>query len=176
MNLQDGDIVLTHANSFSTWYRWLFSHLIRIVDGCYYNHAQLFFAGQLHEADLKVRVRDISENDGDNILVLRPSVELTSEEKIKLREFLAEEFDKPYGFIAVIVWQLINVITFRRVWLGHTGAQADKKPYCTEFVSRAYNKLRGYFPEYYKTSPTGVMKLAPFYFYTVFEGKQLKQP
>lgn len=94
--LQDGDVILVHANSFSTWYRWLFSHLIRLFDGCYYNHAQIYFDGKVYEADLKVREIDFEHNTGDNVMVLRPNKELSAEEKKNIIAFLQKEMGKPY--------------------------------------------------------------------------------
>lgn len=169
--LKDGDVILCHANNFSTWYRWLFSHLIRWIDGVYYNHAQIIYNGKIYEADLKVRITDVIENKGDNVLILRPKRDLSANELSLLRDFLEKETGKPYGFAAVIFWQTLYILSGRRIWLGHDGAQADDKPYCTEFVTRAYNKMRGYYPTYYKTAPSGMINDAALYFDVVFEGK-----
>lgn len=168
--LQDGDVILVHANSFSTWYRWLFSHLIRLFDGCYYNHAQIYFDGKVYEADLKVREIDFEHNTGDNVMVLRPNKELSAEEKKNIIAFLQKEMGKPYGFGSVIFFQTLYILTFRRIWLGKKSA-TDDHPYCTSLVTRCYNRVRGYFPEYYLTSPSVMKGEAPLYFYTTFEGK-----
>lgn len=170
MELKDGDVILVHANSFSTWYRWLFSHLIRLLDGVFYNHGQIVSSGLIYEADTKVRTVDVSTLDGDNILVLRPKVPLTEEETTWLSSFLELELGRPYGYFAVLVWQLLYILTSRRIWLGFKGGDADRKPYCTELVSRAYNKMRGYYPTYYKTAPSELLSNGAFYFDVVFEG------
>lgn len=170
---QDGDIVLVHVNKFSTWYRWLFAKLICFIDGVYYHHAQIYFKGYLYEADTKVRQILDSHNEGDEVMVLRLNEPLNFKEGLSLTIQINNSLNKDYDYWGALFHQLVYILFFRRIWIGRTGNEADRKLYCSEFVTSLMYHIRGYFPEHYKISPSRLEQLAPFYYTVVFEGKVL---
>jgi hypothetical protein len=171
LDYHDGDIILVKVNHFTTWYRKLFAKLIQFFDGVYYHHAQIYFKGFLYEANNKVVSQILSYNKGSEIMVLRLNEPLIDEEQLVMQHYLEESLGKNYDYWGAMLHQLIHILLFRRVWIGKKANLADSKPYCTEFVTRAMNKLRGYFPEYYKTSPSKLKTDAALYYKVVFEGK-----
>jgi len=170
MTLQEGDIVLVKVNNFTTWYRWLFAHLIRFVDGVYYHHAQISFGGMLWQANTEVECIEPDYNKGDEVIVLRLKKPLTEKESNRFNKILEEMNGRTYDYWGAIFHQFVYILLFRRVWIGRRGNLADRKAYCTEFVTSIMYRLRGNFPEHYKTGPSKLLQQAPLYYDVVFEG------
>lgn len=160
----DGDIILVHVRKYSVWYRWLFGTLIKFFDQVYYHHAQIYFDGVLYEADTQVRVKLTSENDQDEIIIFRPNIPLTNDEMVIMRSFLNNEVGKTYGYLAAFLFQLLYILSGRRIWLGTSNMKAERTPYCTELVAGAWNSVRGYFPRPWLTSPYVIQRELPQYF------------
>lgn len=164
---QDGDILLLRVNHFRAWYRWLFAKLICFFDGVYYHHAQIYSGGFIYEADTTVKSKPVDFNKSDEIMVLRPIIPLTEIESKQLEFLLDSELGREYDYWGAIFHQLVYIMTFRKIWIGKTGRNASRKPYCTELVSGIYRTLRGYFPQPYLTSPSVLQKQSPNYFKVV---------
>jgi hypothetical protein len=168
---RDGDLVLVRVKKFSTWYRWLFAQLIRLVDGCHYHHAQRVFSGCLIEADTKLRISPIDKNAGDQILVLRLKSTLSYKELIEANVLIDKWKGEDYDYWGAMFFQLLYILSGRRIWLGSTGSKADRKFYCTEFCASLDYHLRGYFPDHYKISPSILHQKASLYYEVVYEGE-----
>lgn len=171
IKFEDGDIILEKVNSFGAWYRWVLAKGIQFFDGIYYHHALTFSGGYLYEAKERVVVSEIERLKGSEILVLRLQDPLTTKEKVEFEKELFKALGKKYDYTGTLFFQLIYILTFRRIWLGRTGDKARKRYYCTELVADVINKVRGYFPTPWKTSPSEMIKLAPLYYDIEFEGK-----
>lgn len=170
IEFKDGDLILVKVNSFTTWYKRVFASMIRFFDGVYYHHAQMYFEGQLWEANETVERMPLSRNYGDEILVLRLKEELSYKEKNKVKLLLQYNLGRKYDYFGAMFHQLVYILFFRRVWIGRKGRRADHKPYCTELVTSIMHQIRGYFPEHYKIAPSKLIQLSPLYYDVVFEG------
>lgn len=171
INFQDGDIVLEKVNKFGAWYRWVLAKGIQFFDGIYYHHALTYSGGYLYEAAERVIVSDLDRLKGSEILVLRLKTPFTEKEKLEFEKELFKSLGKKYDYTGTLFFQLLYILTFRRIWLGRTGKKARRRYYCTELVADVINKVRGYFPEPWKTSPSVIMKLSPFYYDVIYEGR-----
>lgn len=171
MILQDGDIILEKVNDFGAWYRWVLAKGIQIADGVYYHHALTYSAGHLYEANEKVEVSGKERLKGSEVLILRLKKPLSIEEQLKFNSELFRSVGKKYDYTGTLLFQLLYILTFRRIWLGRTGKKARRRYYCTELVADAINKVRGYFPQPWKVGPSTIIKLGPLYYDVVFEGK-----
>src|SRR5690606_19273196 len=105
------------------------------------------------------------------ILVLRLKKPFTDNEKYHFSVKLFKSLGKKYDYTGTLLFQLLYILTFKRIWLGRTGKKAERRYYCTELVADAINKVRGYFPTPWKVSPSEIIKLGPLYYDVVFEGK-----
>lgn len=170
MMLEDGDIILVKVNHFSKWYRKLFAMLVRFFDGVYYHHSQIHYQGFLWEANTEVVAQLPDYNRGDEVLILRLKKPLTEAEAIRFNELLEKLSGRRYDYWGAMFHQLIYILSFRRIWIGKRGKDADRKPYCTELVTSIMYEIRGYFPEHYKTGPSKLLERAPLYYDLVFEG------
>lgn len=66
-----------------------------------------------------------------------------------------------------LVVQIIYSIS--NTWIGRTGKNAGSKKICSELVAFFYNNLRGYYPEWFKTTPANIY--TDNRFKVVFTGK-----
>lgn len=168
---KEGDIILEKVNKFGAWYRWILAKGIQFFDGIYYHHALTFSNDYLYEAAETVRVSELDRLKGSEILVLRLKVPLKDNEKLLFEKELFKSLHKKYDYTSTLFFQLLYILTFKRVWLGRTNKKARRRYYCTELVADVINKVRGYFPTPWKTSPSEILKLAPLYYDVVYEGK-----
>jgi len=171
MRFQDGDIILEKVNDFGAWYNWVLANGIQFFDGVYYHHALIAFDNYLYEAQQKVVVSEPSRLNGSEVLVLRLRDSLTDKERFLFERELFRSLGKKYDYTGTLFFQLLHIFCFRRIWLGRTNKKARRRYYCTELVADLTNKVRGYFPEPWKTGPSTIMKLAPLYYTVVYEGK-----
>lgn len=169
-NLEDGDIIFVRPNTASTWYLWLFQRLIRFIDNCYYNHTQVYIQGYLYQANKKIERVSPLLNIGEQIQVWRLITPLSKEESNVILEIAKNDIGKSYDYMSALFYQLLYILTNRRIWLGRKGIKAENTYYCTEYVSHLYFKLFGFFPQHYKLAPNQLQKQMPFYFKVVFEG------
>lgn len=171
MILQDGDIILEKVNDFGAWYRWVLAKGIQVADGVYYHHALTYSDGLLYEANTEVEVSNVERLKGSEVLILRLKTPFSEEEKSKYNLELYKSIGKKYDYTGTLLFQLLYILTFRRIWLGRTGKKARRRYYCTELVADAINKVRGYFPQPWKVGPSTILKLGPLYYDVVFEGE-----
>lgn len=171
MILQDGDIILEKVNDFGAWYRWVLAKGIQLVDGVYYHHALTYSGGLLYEANETVEIGAKDRLVGSEVLILRLKTPFSVEEEIKFNKELFKSWGKKYDYTGTLLFQLLYILTFRRIWLGRTGKKARRRYYCTELVADAINKVRGYFPQPWKVGPSTILKLGPLYYDVVFEGE-----
>lgn len=168
---RDGDILLVKVNHFRTWYRWLLAKLIQLFDRNYYHHCVLYVAGVFHEADASgVIIRSRSWYSGDEICLLRPIHSLSPSDLPHYISLANAQLGKPYDYWGTLLFQLIYRLTFRFIWLGKRGNNANKKLYCSEHCITPYHELRGWFPKPWKISP-GDLRRSSGYFQVVFEGR-----
>src|SRR5690348_15378629 len=172
ITFQDGDIVLEKVNSFGYWYRWVLAKAIQFFDGVYYHHALTVLNDRFYEAGEKVISSNIySRLKGSEILVLRLKEPLNDKEKVQFKQSIVEAIGRKYDYTGTLFFQLLYILSFRRIWLGRKGRKAERRYYCTEFVADVINETRGYFPEPWKLGPSAIIKLAPLYYNVVYEGK-----
>src|SRR5690606_16601939 len=106
----------------------------------------------------------------DEILVLRLRMPLSDPERSAYAYFAEQCLGRHYDYFGTMLHQLIYILTLRRVWIGKNGRQAMKKAYCTELAVHPIHRLRGYFPQPWKTGPSGLIEKAPMYYDVIFEG------
>lgn len=172
MKFEDGDIILEKVTNFRAWYRWILAKGIQLADGVYYHHALTVSGGMVYEANEKVEVSEpLVRLRNSEILVLRLKKPFTDNEKYHFSVKLFKSLGRKYDYTGTLLFQLLYILTFKRIWLGRTGKKAERRYYCTELVADAINKVRGYFPTPWKVSPSEIIKLGPLYYDVVFEGK-----
>lgn len=172
MIFQDGDIVLEKVNDFGAWYRWVLAKGIQFFDGVYYHHALTVWNDRFYEATKEISSSNtFNRLKGSEVLVLRLKEPLTDKEKQLFKDEIIKSIGKKYDYTGTLFFQLLYILTFRKIWLGRTGNKAERRFYCTEFVADVINEVRGYFPQPWKLGPSGLLKLAPLYYDVVFEGE-----
>jgi len=170
IQLEDGDIILVKVNKFKTWYKYLLAKAIQFFDGVYYHHAQMYFEGAIWEANETVQRNSTLVNRGDDVIVFRLKKRLRLEEHERLKEFLEKSKGRNYDYLGTMFFQVLYILTFRRIWLGPSGRHARKHYYCTELVTRPMRDIRGYFPQSHKIGPSTLLDLLPLHYNAVYEG------
>jgi hypothetical protein len=144
--LKAGDILSCTGKS-------LLSKAIKKISKSKYSHTALVVEiwGQLFIIDSQSRgttiktIKDWTKKYNYSYDISRP-IEFTLEMKNRAIEKCG---DTPYDFIGLIIFQPIMILTGK--WLGKRGKKADKKLYCSEFISYVFEM-----PNRYSNTPQDV--------------------
>ena len=159
-----GDVVHRHAPFI--WYKphRYISAAIRKITKSWSGHTALIvtFAGRkmiLENDNKKTHIMPFEQWASDSIISIKRT-QLTIFEKKKIEILASQEISVTKYDYEAIANHLIYSLT--GTWIGRTGKNAESKKVCSELIAYIYEKLRGYYPENYKSTPAELYEDARF--------------
>lgn len=147
MKLKCGDILHCYSNSF-------LSKTIRKMSDSKYSHSAMVIEiwGKFFIIDSQARgttiktIEDWTKKYQYLYSVSRPKYNIDDELKFRAMEKCG---DTPYDYVSLLIYQPIYQLCGK--WLGKKSDNADRRMYCSEFISYVYK-----IPHYWSNSPQDV--------------------
>ena len=122
--------------------------------------------------------RKYIEKDCD-LLVLKPIIPFTRNEKLNAIEIGLPLTEKGYEFKNLLWHQLVKCLALKlfnqEIWIGKPPEESDDRFICGELVMYIYDQLRGWFPESYKGAPVNLFEFEKFKHFYVNKTKYPSQ-
>lgn len=160
-NLEVGDIILEHTNfNPKEDYVSILSALIRFFTNNYWNHAKYVVETKkglkIQEALAQGIVeRDIEEAlKGRDILIMKPIIELSKDEKILYSKYAKRLKGVKYDYFGTLFFQLIKQVF--GIWLGSRDVKLETPKYCSEAPMTLHHLVRGIIKKPWGYSPADI--------------------
>jgi len=187
LNIENGEVMLVHGNSFlpkaiqffmnlNRWLRLDFKPFYKEVanhTGIGIGNNQVFEAVAKGNKSLDINSHYYSKK---GYVIKIYNLDLNSEQLFRLKTLCGLYKDIPYQYSNFIVW-IVNILTLGFVWIGRTGTDASKEMFCSETTATTlfyitspdttvyspHNKIHNKLRKFWRVSPYDIQKICEKY-------------